>query len=279
MGKIIDGKSIADQILHETRKEVDLLKKQRIIPHLGVILIGNNPASEIYVRRKQQAAEQIGIQFSLFRLPEAIQQKELIKKMKSIESSKKLTGLIVQLPIPEHLYTPEVLNTINPELDVDCLTDLNFGRLAMGTHLIEPPTAGAVMAILASLKTNLVGKNVCLVGMGALVGKPLALLLINARASVTTTNSATKKLSEKTRAADIIISGVGKAGLIKGSMVQRGAIVIDAGTSFDKQGKYTGDVIVNQIQKVARWVTPTPGGVGPITVAILLRNATRLAKK
>jgi methylenetetrahydrofolate dehydrogenase (NADP+)/methenyltetrahydrofolate cyclohydrolase len=279
MGKIIDGKSIADQILHETRKEVDLLKKQRIIPHLGVILIGNNPASEIYVRRKQQAAEQIGIQFSLFRLPEAIQQKELIKKMKLIESSKKLTGLIVQLPIPEHLYTPEVLNTVNPELDVDCLTDLNFGRLAMGTHLIEPPTAGAVMAILASLKTNLVGKNVCLVGMGALVGKPLALLLINARASVTTTNSATKKLSEKTRAADIIISGVGKAGLIKGSMVQKGAIVIDAGTSFDKQGKYTGDVIVNQVQKVARWVTPTPGGVGPITVAILLRNAVRLAKK
>lgn len=278
MGTLIDGKLIAEDILSATQKQTKRLRNQGFFPHLGIILIGNNPASEVYVRRKQSAAERIGVRCTLYRFPATIRQNQLMGEMSRIQAEEGLSGLIVQLPIPEHLYTPEVLNAVQPELDVDCLTDISIGRLAMGTSIIEPPTAGAIMAIVRHLGIDLVGKNVTIVGMGALVGKPLALLLINARASVTTANSATKPLSAKTKNADIVVSGVGKAGLIRGAMIKRGAIVIDAGIAFDKQGKVVGDVHVASTIKKARKVTPTPGGVGPVTVALLLKNTVELCK-
>lgn len=279
MGTLIDGKIIAEKILAATEREVRALRKRGLFPRLGIIMIGDNPASEVYVRRKQSAAERIGVDCTLYRFSAAIKQAELLQEMERIQAQEHLSGLIVQLPIPEHLYTPEVLNAVSPERDVDCLTDRSVGRLAMGTADIEPPTAGAVMAILRHLGVELAGKNTTIVGMGALVGKPLALLLINARSSVTTANSATKPLSAKTKTADIVVSGVGKAGLIRGAMVKRGAIVIDAGIAFDKKGKVTGDVHISSVIKQAKWLTPTPGGVGPITVALLLKNTVTLCKK
>lgn len=279
MGKLIDGKLIAETILTEVTHEVQNLILQGKRPHLGIILVGNNPASEVYVRRKQAAAERVGIIFSLFRFPAETTQNELIQEIKRIQQKKRVSGLIVQLPIPEHLYTPDILNAVDPAHDVDCLTDVSVGRLAMNTQLVEPPTAGAVMEILRFHNVPLAGKNITLVGMGALVGKPLALLFINARASVTTTNSLIKPLSAKTKTADIIVSGVGKQNLVKGTMVKQSAIVIDAGIAFDKNGKVVGDVHLPSVQKKARLTTPTPGGVGPITVALLLRNTIILHKK
>ncbi len=278
MQKLIDGKKIAEKILAETAKKVLALKKKNITPKLGVILIGNDESSETYVRRKQAAAEKIGVKFELHRFPNSIKNSKIIEEIKIIQTKNNLSGLIIQLPVPEKLYTPELFNAVNPTIDVDCLTDINLGRLVMNTQTIQPPTAGAVLKILDELNVDLVGKNVCIVGMGILVGKPLANLLINARASVTTCNSKTKNLKQKCLAADIVVSGVGKKNLIRGNMVKKGAIVIDSGISFEN-GKLSGDVNVAEVLKNAKFVTPTPGGVGPITVALLLYNTVVCAER
>jgi methylenetetrahydrofolate dehydrogenase (NADP+)/methenyltetrahydrofolate cyclohydrolase len=278
MQKLIDGKKIAEKILAETAKKVLTLKKKNITPKLGVVLIGNDPSSETYVRRKQAAAEKIGVKFELHRFSNSIKNSKIIEEIKKIQAKNNLSGLIIQLPVPEKLYTPELFNVVNHTIDVDCLTDVNLGKLVMNTQTIQPPTAGAVLKILEELNLDLVGKNVCIVGMGILVGKPLANLLINARASVTTCNSKTKNLKQKCLAADIIVSGVGKKNLIRGNMVKKGAIVIDSGISFEN-GKLSGDVNVNEVLKNAKFVTPTPGGVGPITVALLLYNTVLCAEK
>jgi methylenetetrahydrofolate dehydrogenase (NADP+)/methenyltetrahydrofolate cyclohydrolase len=278
MGTLINGKSIAERILNQTQRKTILLKKRGTHPKLGVILIGNDQSSEMYVKKKGEAAKRIGVDFELYRFPITISLPNIIKKIKNLQATKKLTGLIIQLPVPERLYVTELFNSIDPEIDVDCLTDTNLGKLIMNTQSIQPPTAGAVMEILKNLSINLVGKNVCLVGMGILVGKPLANLLINARASITTCNSATKNITQKCLDADIIVSGVGKANLIKEKMVKKGAIVIDTGISFI-HNKVVGDVALESVVNKARYTTPTPGGVGPITVALLLYNTVLCAEK
>lgn len=279
MGTLINGKLIAEKILQAAARDVKKLTARGIKPHLGIILVGENPASLVYVKKKQAIAEQIGVLFTLYRFPSTIKETDLIKKMKDLQQTDKLSGLIVQLPLPKHLSTAHVLNTVQTELDVDCLTDSSIGRLTMNTSIVEPPTAGAAIAILKMTCPNLTGKNITIVGMGALVGKPLALILINARASITTANSVTRPLSAKTKHADIVISGVGKANLIRGTMIKRGAIVIDAGIAFDKKGKVIGDVHIPSVEKKAKFLTPTPGGVGPITVALLLQNTVTLCKE
>lgn len=278
MGTLIDGKIIAERILNETAQKVSNLKKKNITPRLGVILIGDDKSSVVYIRKKQEAAEKIGIQFELFRFSTTIDLSEIVKEINTIQKGKKLTGLIIQLPVPEPLYTSALFNAVKPEIDVDCLTDVNLGRLIMNTQTIQPPTAGAVMKILKELKVDLVGKNICIIGMGILVGRPLANILINARASVTTINSKTSDIKQKCLMADIIISGVGKPNMVQGDMIKKGAIVIDTGISF-VEGRLTGDVNVEEVLKQASYVTPTPGGVGPITVATLLYNTALCAEK
>lgn len=279
MNKLIDGKAIAEQILKKTAQKVKELKKKKIIPRLGIVFVGNDRASEIYIKKKTEAAENIGISYNIFHFKKGLMSlPEMVKALKYLQKTRKLTGLIIQLPVPDKLYTSAVFNAVAPDIDVDCLTDINLGKLIMNTHTITPPTAGAVMEILKNLHINLVGKNVCLVGMGILVGKPLANILINARASVTTCNSKTKNIKQKCLDADIIISGVGKPNLIRGDMVKKGAIVIDTGISFVKN-KVVGDVNVPEVLKKASYVTPTPGGVGPITVALLLHNTVLCAQK
>jgi methylenetetrahydrofolate dehydrogenase (NADP+)/methenyltetrahydrofolate cyclohydrolase len=277
MSKLIDGKKIAEEILFETAKKVVSLKKKKISSKLGVVLIGNDASSETYVRRKQAAAEKIGVEFELHRFKNSVKLSELIKEIKNIQEKNNLSGLIIQLPVPEKLYHPKLFNAVDPSIDVDCLTDVNLGKIVMNTQTIQPPTAGAIMKIFEKLKIDLVGKNICIVGMGILVGKPLANLLVNARASVTTCNSKTKNFKQKCLAADIIVSGVGKKNLIRGNMIKNGAVVIDAGTSF-VEGKISGDVNTNEVIKKAKYVTPTPGGVGPITVALLLYNTVVCAE-
>ncbi len=273
---LINGKSIANQLLEQTKQQVSALKAQSIVPKLAVVLVGDDKPSTTYVRKKGQACALVGIDFDLHTLPADISKAEIISTLKTIQEDTALSGVIVQLPLPEPLYTTEVLNAIRPEFDVDCLTDANLGKLVMKTNTIVPPTPGAVMAILNDLEVDVAGKNITIVGTGALVGKPLAIILMNKEATVTTCNIQTKDLRTKCLSADILISAVGKKDLIRGNMVKPGAIVIDSGVDYVNKVMF-GDVNVAEVSEVASYVTPTPGGVGPITVAKLLWNTVVLA--
>jgi len=278
MGQLIDGQKIAKDIRQQVAFDTAELKKDGIIPKLAVVLVGADKPSQTYVRKKGQAAEKVGMDFDLHEFSADISKEELIKRLKEIQSDKDLTGLIVQLPLPNPLYTTDVLNTIRPELDVDCLTDVNLGKLVMKTNYMVPPTPGAVMSIIHELKFDLIGKNVNIIGVGALVGKPLSIMMMNERATVSTCNSKTRDTKERCLSSDIIITGVGKKDIVRGNMVKEGAIVIDTGVSFE-DGKMYGDVNVDEALEKASFVTPTPGGVGPITVARLLKNTVICTKK
>lgn len=274
---LIDGKIIANHILDRVKAQVVFLQTKNIQPRLAVILVGDHAPSIRYVHHKEKAATSVGIGFDLVHLPVDIDRATIIRTIKTLQTNPTLSGLIVQLPLPEPLYTSEVLNAIEPDRDIDCLTDVNMGKLMMNTGWITPPTAAAAMTIINDQKINVVGKNVAIIGLGALVGKPLSVMLMNARASVTTINSATHDVAAKCLAADIIISGVGKAGLVRGNMVKPGALVIDAGVSF-VDAIMSGDAVVEEIADHAL-VTPTPGGVGPITIAKLLENTVICAAR
>jgi len=278
MSNIIDGKKIAAKIEKETAKAVSALKAKGIPPKLAVVLVGDNKASRLYIKRKKEAAERVGISFVLHEFSKNISKEDLVGAVNKIQKDRALTGLIIQLPLPERLYKPEVLNAINPNIDVDCLTDANIGKLVMKTNLIEPPTPWAVIKTLKEIKFNLVGKNATIVGAGALVGKPLAIMLVNELASVTTCNSHTKNLKNKCLEADVIISAVGKQNLITADMVKKSTVVIDTGIVY-VDGKMHGDVDFIPVSKKASFITPTPGGIGPLTVAKLLLNTVTCAKK
>ncbi len=272
---IIDGHAIAERIHSQTKQRVDTLKAQGITPKLAVVLIGDDQASKTYVKKKGEAAQSLGMDFSLARFPADIAKEDLIAEIHAIQTDSTLSGLIVQLPVPEDFY-PDVLNEIKPEYDVDCLTYTNLGKIVMQTNTIAPPTPGAVMDVLEDLDANLEGKDVAVVGTGVLVGKPLTIMLMNKGATVHTCNLYTKNISAITRNADIVISGVGKKHIITADKIAEGAIVIDAGVDFEK-GHMFGDVDVDGVRYIASHVTPTPGGIGPLTVAKLMANTVTLA--
>ena len=278
VGQIIDGKKIAEIIAERTTEKVVNLKKAGKSVKLAVILVGDDKPSQSYVKHKGLVSKKVGIEFDLHELKADITKEDLIAKVKEIQKDPDLTGLIVQLPLPEPLYTTDVLNAINPDIDVDCLTDVNLGKLVMKTNTIVPPTPGAVITILKEIGTDLKGKDVTIIGTGALVGKPLAIMMMNEGASITTVNSRTKNVKEKCLQADIIVTGVGKKDLLRGDMISKGSIVIDTGVDF-VEGKMYGDVNVPEALETASFVTPTPGGVGPNTVARLLWNTAVCAEK
>ncbi|MDO8499317.1 MAG: bifunctional 5,10-methylenetetrahydrofolate dehydrogenase/5,10-methenyltetrahydrofolate cyclohydrolase [bacterium] len=278
MAKIIDGVIIANKINTQTGKLVKTLSKRGQSVKLAVVLIGDNQASLKYVERKAAMAKTLGIEFILKKFPLNITPGRLAQELKNFQAAVKPSGLIIQLPLPERLYCPEVLNAIDTDRDVDFLNEASQGKIMFGSYDIEPPTPGAIMTILRELKINLSGKNITIVGMGALVGRPLVMLLDGAGSSITTCNSKTKDLPGKCRSADILISGVGKKDLIRGNMIKPGAVVIDAGFSYEA-GKSFGDVHLVEALAVAGFVTPTPGGVGPITVALLLSNTVKRAMR
>lgn len=278
MATLIDGKTIAKKIEEQTSARVAALKKRGVSPKLAVVLVGDDNPSHTYVRRKQEAALRAGLNFELCELPAGIGMAELLDKIEDIQHKEELSGLIIQLPLPENLYTSEVLNAIHPEIDVDCLTDVNLGKLVMKTNHLVPPTPGAVITILKDLKVDLVGKEAVIIGAGALVGKPLSVMLLNERATVTICNSRTKDVKAKCLNADIIITGVGKKDIVRGDMVKDNAVIIDTGVSFEN-GKMYGDVNVEELMNKNISVTPTPGGVGPITVARLLHNTALCAER
>lgn len=271
MDKLINGKLIAQKIREENAKMVTELKKHHTTPKLAVVLVGEDKPSWTYVNKKMEEAENIGMNFSLYHFDESISTQELVTKLQQIQTDEDLSGLIVQLPLPKHIDTKTILNTVKAGLDVDCLTDENQKKIEDGANTIIPPTPGAIMEILKELNVIIKGKNVVIIGKGILVGKPLSFILKHLGVNVTVCDSKTQNIAEQCLKADIIITGVGKKDIVRGNMVKKGAIIVDAGTCF-VDGKLYGDVNVAEALQNAAFVTPTPGGVGPITVSILLRN-------
>lgn len=267
MATIVSGKTISQGILARLKAQI---KKQGLKPHLAVVLVGTDPASQTYVRKKQEAAAGVGVKFSLYEFLGEMKTAQLIAKIHQIQSQP-ISAIIVQLPLPPGIDKQRVLNELNPELDVDFLSWESLGKLVIGENRLVPPSPGAILEILKYYKIELSGKHVVLVGQGDLIGKPLTNLLIHLPVTLTTCNKETKNLAQYTRQADVLITGVGKAGLISAKMVKKGAVVIDAGVSFVGK-KMFGDVKFDEVAPIASLITPTPGGVGPITVAKLLEN-------
>ena len=267
---IVNGKKIADKILTDSIQRVASLKRLGIIPHLAIVLLGHDHASLTYIKKKREAAELVGVKFTLYHLATSLSTNQVVSKLKIIQS-KKLSGIIVQLPLPRKYDSKKILNAISPELDIDLLTYTTWGQLASAENRLEPPTPSAIMEVLKFYKINLTGKHVVIVGRGWLIGRPIANVLLQEPVTLTICGKSTKKLAHYTRQADIVISAVGKYNLIRGNMIKPGAIVIDAGFTTHR-GMPCGDVNVSEIAKRAKLVTPTPGGIGPITVAKLISN-------
>ncbi len=273
MAIVVNGKKIADSILQKLKLRI---QKQKLRPSLAVVLVGDDKPSATYIRKKAEAAKSIGVKFYLHKFPANIAESKLIAEIKKIQEQK-LSGIIVQLPLPKNLDKKKVLNALKPDLDIDFLTWESLGKLVIAENVLIPPSPGAILEILNYYKINLKGKNIVLVGQGDLIGKPLTNLLMHMPVTLTTCNKDTKHLDRITKTADILITGVGKANLIKSGMVKKGAIVIDAGVSFVGKKMY-GDINFDEVSKIASIITPTPGGVGPITVAKLLENVVAIAK-
>lgn len=279
LGKLLKGKPPARDMLEAITTQAETLRRNGLPPHLGVILVGDDKPSARYVKKKKIAANDSGIEFTLSHLPEQSSTEDVIDTISQMQENLKLTGLIVQLPLPKHIDTQTVLDAINPAIDVDCLTTENTKRLEQGTAYVYPPTPEAVFTLIKEAGIESVkGKHVTIVGRGPLVGKPLAEMMKQRGAVVSVCHSKTKDTDEQCRAGDIVVSGVGKKELITESMIKEGAVVIDTGVSFDENRMY-GDVDVEGVRKKAAYVTPTPNGVGPLTVAHLLLNTVKCAKR
>jgi len=286
--KRIYGKAIADDIRKNVKEEVEKLKKEKgITPGLAVVLVGERKDSQTYVRMKRLASEECGIRFFLSELPASISQEELLENVKRLNANQEIHGLIVQLPLPEHIKEIEILNAVSYEKDVDGLHPMNIGDLAMKgrTPRFVPGTPRGCLELLDRIGVNLDGKNVVVLGRSNIVGIPVALLCLERNATVTICHSKTKDITEKTKQADILISAVGKPMMVKKEWIKPGAIVIDVGTnnipdSSKKSGyRMVGDVDYDDVREVASKITPVPGGVGPMTVAMLLLNTLTSAKR
>ncbi|MDP3963580.1 MAG: bifunctional 5,10-methylenetetrahydrofolate dehydrogenase/5,10-methenyltetrahydrofolate cyclohydrolase [bacterium] len=272
---IIDGKSIAADILAEAKSGIAALGRK---PRLAAILIGNDPASISFLNEKRKKSEAVGIEFMLYRYDDRISTTQVRARIAKLRKEKKPDAIIIQLPLPEHLNTQYVLDAVPPDEDVDGLSSRARGLLATEKSLILPPTAAAVLHILQVQAIALGDLHAVIVGLGPLVGKPLLTLLANKVASVTAVHAGTPAIDRFTKEADLLIVGTGQAGLIDGSMVKEGVIALDAGySSID--GKISGDLVYGSVAQKARLITPVPGGIGPITVAMLLKNVVTLAKK
>lgn len=277
-GKIINGKKIADSILHRVRKNVLELKRKGVTPKLVVIQVGNDPASTIYVNRKQKTCLELGMASEVKRFPSSITYDHLIHEIKKLNEDKKVHGILVQLPLPEHLSHKKVLETVDIAKDVDGLHPYNHGKNLLAKECFQPATPRGIITLLESTKSRLEGKNAVVIGRSNIVGKPIAIMLLNKGCTVTICHSKTKNLSDFTKRADILISAVGKPKFVKASMVKKGAIVIDVGINKSKDGKIVGDVDFKKAIIRASWITPVPGGVGPMTIASLMENTIKACR-
>jgi len=276
MAIILDGKMLRDKIFESLKAKLDKMQQK---PTLAVILVGENPASQIYVRNKKKTAEKLGINSLSIEYPSDISEKELLNKIKELNSDEKVTAILVQLPLPAHINKNRIIDAILPQKDVDGLTPYNLGKLFSGEEpYVYPCTPKGILLLLDEYNIKLEGKNIVVVGRSNLVGKPVAQMLLKRNATVTMCHSHTQNLSEITKTADIIVSAVGKK-VIGEKMLKSDCVVIDVGIFRDENGKISGDVDFENVSKTAAYISPVPGGVGPMTIASLMLNTVELARK
>jgi methylenetetrahydrofolate dehydrogenase (NADP+)/methenyltetrahydrofolate cyclohydrolase len=277
--QLLDGKSLAKKVQSTVSTEVAQLKQEKnIVPGLAVILIGDDPASHAYVKMKAKACENVGFYSITHSMPDTISQDEIIATIQMMNDNPRIDGILVQLPLPKHVDTDKILEVIDPKKDVDGFHAYNVGRLVTGLESFVACTPLGVMKMFEAYNIDLKGQDVCVVGASNIVGKPMAALLLNAEATVTVTHIFTKDLKAHTSKADIVVVGVGVPGLIKADMVKEGAIVIDIGINRIEDGSLVGDVDFENVSPKCSYITPVPGGVGPMTIAMLLSNTLKAAK-
>jgi len=277
--QLIDGKSLAKKVQDSVAQEVSGLKQEKnIVPGLAVILIGDDPASHAYVKMKAKACENVGFYSITHNMPDTISQDEIIATIEMMNNNPRIDGILVQLPLPKHVDTDKILEVIDPKKDVDGFHAYNVGRLVTNLDSFVACTPLGVMKMFEEYNIDLKGQDVCVVGASNIVGKPMASLLLNADATVTVTHIFTKDLKAHTVKADIVIVGVGVPGLIKEDMIKEGAIVIDIGINRIEDGSLVGDVDFKNVSPKCSYITPVPGGVGPMTIAMLLSNTLKSAK-
>lgn len=278
MSVIIDGKSLAKEIRENMKQEAEKLKEQGIVPHLAVIMVGNNDASKVYVRNKSRACDEIGIEFKEYLLPENTKQNELLDLIKKLNKDKSVNGILLQSPIPKPLDIQEAFNTISKEKDVDGFNPYNVGNLCIGQDGFIPCTPLGIMKMFEKYNIEIDGKKVAIIGRSNIVGKPMAQCMLSKNATVTICHSRTKELKKEVKDADIIIAAAGKRNIVTEDMVKDGAVIIDVGMNRNEEGKLCGDVEFEKLINKASYITPVPGGVGPMTIAMLTANVIKAAK-
>ena len=276
--EIIDGKKLAKTTRENLRLEVEELKENGINPKLAVIMVGNNSASQIYVRNKSRACDEVGIEFEEYLLPTTTEQSELLNLIDKLNKQEDINGILLQSPIPDGLDINEAFRKISPEKDVDGFHPVNVGKLVLGQDTFVSCTPYGIMRMFEAYNIDLEGKNAVVVGRSNIVGKPMSHCLLNKNATVTICHSRTKNLAEITKRADILVAAIGKAEFVKADMVKEGAVVIDVGINRTEEGKLKGDVDFENVSKKASYITPVPGGVGPMTIAMLMNNVVKAAK-
>jgi len=280
MARLIDGKRIAAEVRSEIKKEcADFQAQNGYAPGLTVIIVGEDPASQVYVRNKKNACEEVGFNSRVLALPADTTEEQLLDQIKELVQDDAVHGILVQLPLPGHIREEAVLKAIPPHKDVDAFHAENVGRIMIGDFDYLPCTPAGVMELLRHENIDPAGKNCVVVGRSNIVGKPMAMLLLHANGTVTICHSHTHDLSAVTRNADILVVAVGRANFITADMVKEGAVVIDVGMNRNAEGKLCGDVDFENVEKVASAITPVPGGVGPMTITMLLRNTLTAAKR
>ncbi|MGN0622704.1 MAG: bifunctional methylenetetrahydrofolate dehydrogenase/methenyltetrahydrofolate cyclohydrolase FolD [Oscillospiraceae bacterium] len=278
MSNIIDGKAVSAQVKERIKEENAKLKEQGIEVGLAVVIVGDDPASKVYVRNKKRACEEVGFNSYEYALPAETTEEELLELVKKLNSDDKVNGILVQLPLPAHLDDKVIINNILPEKDVDAFHPVNVGKIMIGDYSFLPCTPAGVMELIASTGTEIAGKECVVIGRSNIVGKPQAMLLLHKSGTVTICHSKTKNLKEVCSRADILVAAVGRAKMITSDYIKEGAVVIDVGMNRDENGKLCGDVDFEDCKEKAGYITPVPGGVGPMTIAMLMRNTLTAAK-
>jgi len=279
MATIIDGKELAKKIRASLKIECEELKQKNIKSKLAVIMVGDDPASKVYVRNKSRACEDVGIEYEEYLLDSKITQKELIELIEKLNNDKTVNGILLQSPIPSNLDINEAFRTISSEKDVDGFNPVNVGKLVLNQDTFVSCTPYGIMKMFEEYDIDLTGKNVVILGRSNIVGKPLIHCCLNKNATVTSCHSKTQNLAQKAKEADILISAIGKANFVTADMVKDGAVVIDVGINRLNNGKITGDVDFESVKEKVSYITPVPGGVGPMTIAMLMNNVIKATRR
>lgn len=275
---VIDGKAVSKAVRERVKAETAKLKEQGIVPGLAVIIVGDDSASQVYVRNKEKACEEVGFYSEKFSLPASTTQEELNALVKELNERKDINGILCQLPLPSHLDDKEVINMINPIKDVDAFHPVNVGAIMIGDYNFLPCTPAGIMELIHSAGVDVSGKKAVVMGRSNIVGKPMAMLLLHENATVEITHSKTQNLKEITSSADILVAAIGKPKFVTADMVKEGAVVIDVGMDRDENGKLCGDVDFDSVAPKCSYITPVPGGVGPMTISMLMQNTLTAAK-